>query len=126
MASAVSLWIFVINFFNILRNFSVSAAYRYRSYSYYSYYSYSYTGSTTSSIPVGAVGGIVAAGVLLVFLVFFTIICCQIHTRANRAIHPSSVNVHQDRGHRPSPLEYKTYGPPRPTKPAYPPPIPRY
>lgn len=74
-------------------NFSVSAAYRYRRYSYYSYYSDSYTGSTTSSIPVGAVGGIVAAGVLLVFLVFFTIICCQMkHTRADRAIHPSSVN----------------------------------
>ena len=72
-------------------NFSVSAAYRYRRYSYYSY---SYTGSTTSSIPVGAlVGGVVAAGVLLVFLVFFTIICCQMkHTRADRAIHPSSVN----------------------------------
>lgn len=81
-------------FFCLSGNFSVSAAYRYRRYSYYSYYSsdYSYTGSTTSSIPVGAVGGIVAAGVLLVFLVFFTIICCQIHTRANRAIHPSSVN----------------------------------
>lgn len=81
-------------FFCLSGNFSVSAAYRYRRYSYYSYYSDSYTGSTTSSIPVGAlVGGVVAAGVLVVFLVFSTIICCQMkHTRADRAIHPSSVN----------------------------------
>ena len=79
--------------FFLAGNFSVSAAYRYRRYSYYSYYSDSYTGSTTSSIPVGAlVGGVVAAGVLLVFLVFFPIICCQMHKRADRVIHPSSVN----------------------------------
>ena len=76
--------------FFLAGNFSVSAAYRYRRYSYYSD---SYTGSTTSSIPVGAlVGGVVAAGVLLVFLVFFPIICCQMHKRADRVIQPSSVN----------------------------------